>query len=98
MKLRSRKLGCIFLLFIAFGLLGCTKHTGTSADVRDFFAKHKIGDSPDYAVVKNGNDYLAVVFGMADDRSACMDLIKPYNENPNLSTLPGIYSCIPLNN
>jgi hypothetical protein len=88
---------CAFLLGLVAGLSSCTKHEATQEDVQKFFEAHKIGQSPDYAIVKNGTDYLAVVFGMADDQSACMDLIKPYNENQSLSALPGTYSCVPLN-
>jgi hypothetical protein len=88
---------CTVLLGIIASLLSCAKKEATQEDVQKFFATHKIGHSPDYAVVKNGTDYLAVIYGMNDDLSACMDLIKPYNENPSLSTLPGTYSCVPLN-
>jgi hypothetical protein len=85
------------LLGVMANLSGCTKHEATQEDVREFFATHKIGRSPDYAVVKNGTDYLAVIYGMDDDLSVCLDLIKPYNENPTLSNLPGAYSCVALN-
>lgn len=71
-----------FLLGVVAGLSSCTKHDATQEDVQKFFATHKIGNSPDYAVVKNGTDYLAVIYGMSDDQSACMDLIKPYNDAP----------------
>ena len=85
------------LLGIIVCLSSCAKHEATQEDVREFFTNHKIGHSPDYAVVKNGTDYLAVIYGMDDDLSACLDLIKPYNENPSLSKFQGKYSCVPLN-
>ena len=88
---------CAIFLGITLSLSGCAKHEATQEDVREFFATHKIGHSPDYAIVKNGTDYLAVIFGMNDDLSVCMDLIKPYNQNPSLSTIQGTYSCVPLN-
>jgi hypothetical protein len=47
--------------------------------------------------MKNGTDYLITVHGYPDDLAICMDLIKPYNEDPSLSVLPGEYSCVPLN-
>jgi hypothetical protein len=97
MNSRWVALFCAGLLVVTASLSACAKHAATQEDVREFFATHKIGSSPDYAVVKNGTDYLAVIHGMDDDLSACMDLIKPYNENPSLSTLPGTYSCVPLN-
>lgn len=89
-------LGVVFLGIIT-SLASFGKHEATQEDVREFFATHKIGRSPDFAVVKNGTDYLAVIYGMNDDLSTCMDLIKPYNEDPSISTLPGSYSCVPLN-
>jgi hypothetical protein len=88
---------CGVLPGVIASLSGCAKHEATQEDVREFFATHKIGRAPDYAVVKNGTDYLAVIYGMDDDLRVCMDRIKPYNENPSLSTLPGTYSCVPLN-
>jgi len=65
--------------------------------LKQFFAKHRVGSSPDYAIMKNGTDYLATVHGYIDDRSVCLQLIKPYNKNPALSVLPGAYTCVPLN-
>jgi hypothetical protein len=97
MNLRWATLFYAVLFGIIASLLSCTKHEATQEDVREFFATHKIGNSPDYAIVKNGTDYLAVIYGMADDLSVCMDLIKPYNKDPSLSTFSGTYSCVPLN-
>lgn len=97
MNQRSVTLFFAVLVGIIETLSGCARHEATQEDVREFFATHKVGRSPDYAVVKNGTDYLAVIFGMNDDLSACMDLIKPYNENQSLSAIPGTYSCVPLN-
>jgi hypothetical protein len=97
MNSRWVTLFCVVLLGTIASLSSFAKHEATQEDVREFFATHKIGHSADYAVVKNGTDYLAVIYGMNDDLSACMDLIKPYNESPSLSTFPGTYSCVPLN-
>ena len=47
--------------------------------------------------MKNGTDHLITIHGYADDLSVCMQLIEPYNKDPSLSTLPGAYSCVPLN-
>jgi len=65
--------------------------------LKAYFAKHRVGSSADYAIVKNGTDYLATVHGYMDDGSVCEQLIAPYNKNPALSVLPGTYSCVPLN-
>jgi hypothetical protein len=91
----------ILITLSIFALTGCataSRHEISQEDVQEFFRTHRVGSSPDYAVMKNGTDYLATIHGMVDDKSACLDLIKPYNEDPSLSTLPGAYTCVPLNN
>ncbi len=69
----------------------------TNKELLEFFSKNRVGSSPDYAFVKNGNDYLAIFFGYADDRQTCLMAAQEYNGNPSLSTLPGMYQCIQLN-
>ena len=69
-------------------------------DVQKFFSKNKVGNSPDYAFVKNGiagQDHLITIHGYADDKSVCEALAKEYNGDESLSTLPGKYQCIQLN-
>lgn len=69
-------------------------------DVQMFFSKKKIGNSPDYAFVKNGItglDYLLTIHGYENDKTVCEALAKEHNSNPSLSTIPGTYLCIPLN-
>ena len=66
-------------------------------DLKEYFSKHKVGSSPDCAVIKNDDDYLLTIHGYEDDCGTCEQLIRPYNENPNLSVMPGRYSCVPLN-
>jgi hypothetical protein len=66
-------------------------------NLKKYFAKNKMGNSPDYAIIKNGTDYIATIHGMADDLAVCQQIIKPYNENPSLSTFQGDYACVPLN-
>ena len=51
-----------------------------------------------YAVVKNGNDYLLTIHSYSDDKATCEEIIKPYNEDPNLSVVKGSYECVRLNN
>ncbi len=89
------RIAIISAVFIC--LVGCASKDTDQDDVQRFFAKHKSGGSPDYAVIKNGTDHLITIHGYADDLSVCMELIKPYNKDPSLSTLPGSYSCVPLN-
>ena len=69
----------------------------TQEAVKEFFAKNRVGSSADYAVMKNGTDYLATIHGYGNDREVCLQLIEPYNRNPSLSTIPGQYTCVPLN-
>ena len=83
-------------------LIGFTIYANAAdqKDVQKFFSKNKIGDSPDYAFVKNGiagQDHLITIHGYADDKSVCEELAKKYNGAPSLSTLPGKYQCIKLN-
>lgn len=75
-------------------------YAADESDVKAFFAKNKVGRSPDYGVIKNGMagpELLMTVHGYADDKSACEGLIKQYNDDPSLSQMPGTYQCVPLN-
>lgn len=65
--------------------------------VKEFFAKNRVGSSPDYAVMKNGTDHLITIHGYSNDLDVCLRLIEPYNRDPSLSTIPGSYTCVPLN-
>ena len=97
--MRSNQLQYRLAIFLGIFVLtaGCGARDADQEDVQRFFSKNKIDGSPDYAVMKNGTVHLLTIHGYADDMSACMELIKPYNEDPSLSVLPGTYSCVPLN-
>lgn len=88
---------------VALGLLtmfGSAVLAADESDLKGFFAKNKIGSSPDYAVVKNGiagPEILLVVVGYMDDKSVCESLIESYNKDSSKSVLPGTYKCVPLN-
>lgn len=89
----------IFVYLVIVSLVGCQsgqKEVGQGA-VEEFFAKNRVGSSPDYAVMKNGTDHLMKIHGFIDDREVCLQLIEPYNRDPSLSVLPGTYRCVPLN-
>lgn len=89
----------IIALFVILLLSGCEsgqKEVGQEA-VKDFFAKNRVGSSPDYAVMKNGTDHLITIHGYANDLDVCQRLIEPYNRDPSLSAVPGSYTCVPLN-
>ena len=89
----------IIALLVFLLLVGCEsgqKVVGQEA-VKEFFAKNRVGSSPDYAVMKNGTDHLLTIHGYTNDLDVCLRLIEPYNRDPSLSTIPGSYTCVPLN-
>ena len=81
------------VIFAVLGLVACT--ADTFEDDRDALqrqiAKSPIGSSPDYYLTKNGNDRIALVFGMADDFELCSELADLYMSRYPLDK----YSCIP---
>lgn len=91
------------LLPLAVGVMlgiAASVFAATDADVQAFFAKHQVGNSPDYAFVKQGvagPDHLITIHGYADDRSVCEQLARTYNEDSSQSSLPGRYYCAKLN-
>ena len=93
----------ILSLLIFFLLSACNQTTSndpkqiTQEELREFFSKNRVGRSPDYAIVKNGDDYLLTIHSYWDDYEACMEIIQPYNKNPELSVMKGNYSCVKLN-
>ena len=93
-KIQITKAILMLLLVI---IAGCSKESTTQDDLKKYFSNHKIGSSPDYAIMKNGTDYLATIHGYMDDQSVCLSIIKPLNEDPSLSVMPGTYTCVPLN-
>ena len=97
--MQNKNVLSIFVILCPIVLTSCSRKARVSDDndVKEFFAKHKIGSSPDYAVMKNGTDHLLTIHGFADDLSVCMELIEPYNRDASLSTIPGSYTCVPLN-
>lgn len=74
--------------------------TSLEEKLRIFFKENKIGRTTDYAFIKNsfaGKAYLITIHGYADNKSVCEKLVQEYNDNPELSTIKGQYSCEPLN-
>lgn len=94
--MKKLSISTMFLLLIA----GCSKKDINQDDIVEYFKTHKT-KSPVYAIVKNssvaGDTYLGVFFGLLDNYSACEEVIKPYNENPELSVIIGQYRCVALN-
>ena len=93
----------LFTVILPLALSGCSdgynsqEKNITQDQLKEYFSKHRVGSSPDYAVVKNGNDYLLTVHSYSDDKATCEEIIKPYNEDPNLSVVKGSYECVRLN-
>ena len=87
----------LFLIMFTSFIVGSMAKEITNEEMVKFFKNNRVGDSPDYAVVKNGNDVLMVITGMMDDKAVCEDMIRPYNEDPSLSDIPGQYACVKVN-
>ena len=77
---------------ILFGFAYESKAAGnqiTQEELRQYFSQHRVGRSPDYGLVKNGDDYLATFHSYWDDKDACESYV---------SSLGNQYSCAQLNN
>lgn len=89
----------IFWIFFAASLAGCEKSNLNAP--REFFSNHMIGSSPDYGVMKFGNDHVITVHGFMDDLSACQEIATAMNFNACKETdgqgCLNPYSCTPLN-
>jgi protein involved in sex pheromone biosynthesis len=90
----------IKLICLCFIVSGCSNKQIEEKDIVEYFKTHKTTSST-YAIVKNsdvsGDNYLGVFFGLSDNFAACAEIIKPYNENPELSVISGTYRCERLN-
>ncbi len=91
----------ILLILILF-LVGCNgDHKKiTEEDIKKYFNTHKTSSSA-FMLIKNskvgGDASLAVIFGLMDNQKACEELIAPYNRDPSLSIIDGVYRCEKLN-
>ena len=72
----------------------------TEEDIKKYFNSHKTSSSA-FMLIKNskvgGDASLAVIFGLMDNQKACEELIAPYNKDPALSVIEGVYRCEKLN-
>ena len=88
----------LWILFFT-SLVGCQKDNLDAP--REFFSDHKIGSSPDYGVMKFGNDYVITVHGFMDDLVTCQEIVTAMNFNACKETdgqgCLHPYSCTPLN-
>jgi hypothetical protein len=91
-------------LFLLFGavLAGCEQGANLDAP-RKFFEKHKIGSSPDYAVVKwnDPEDHVITIHGFVDDLKSCLIVAEAMNRDACSETFGenclNPFSCQPLN-
>lgn len=66
-----------FWIFFTTSLTGCHKD---NLDVpREFFKNHKTSSSPDYGVMKFGNDHVITVHGFMDDLVTCQEVVTAMN-------------------
>lgn len=91
------------IALVTFGFflgLGVSVFAADAMDVQRFFSSNKVGDSPDFAFVKDGvagREHLITIHGFASDRSVCQQLAEEYNGGGSNSVLPGEYQCVQLN-
>lgn len=88
----------MFIVLVA-SLVGCEKEALNAP--QDFFSKERIGSSPDYGVMKFGNDHVITVHGFMDDLGTCEEIVTAMNINACKETdgqeCLNPYSCSPLN-
>ena len=88
----------LWILFIT-SLVGCQKDNFDAP--REFFSNHRIGSSPDYGVMKFGNDHVITVHGFMDDLVTCQEIVAAMNFNAcketNGQECLNPYTCTPLN-
>ena len=93
-------------LLLLFTMAGCSDRpvkerqvdtlAAFEARLATVYREKPSGYSRAYAIMKKGmgdEDWLATVHGFPDNGAVCEELIKPYNNDPSLSVLPGSYRC-----
>ena len=68
----------------------------TSTELESFFRHHTVNEHHAVALKKRsaaGDSYLLTVHGYPNNLTVCQKLIKPYNEDPQLSVMSGQYFC-----
>jgi hypothetical protein len=79
------------VLIAVLVLVGCVKASNADT-VNKFFAGHKIGNSPDYAIMQDGS-HVITIHGYLDDLSMCLTIVEQLKADSPLAD----FSCIPLN-
>jgi hypothetical protein len=93
--MRSLLLISIAGILVACGNPGLGRSMSES-ELEAFFRGRTVSGKPVVAVKKRtpgSAAYLLTVHGYPNNLSVCEELIKPYNEDPSLSVLPGEYFC-----
>jgi hypothetical protein len=86
----------VWWLILVAGVLvlaGCDSKSNLEAP-RKFFSKNKIGNSPDYAIIKwnNPDDHVVTVHGFIDDLKGCLLIAEALNKDACKET--GGYNCL----
>jgi hypothetical protein len=85
---------------LALGVASCDHRPENSLEfeknLRTVLENRPTYAAPAAALMKDGlggQAWLATVHGYPNNLEVCQQLIEPYNSNPELSALPGSYSC-----
>lgn len=83
----------MFAVVVAATIAGCSgqSYADRAEELQRFVAKEQAGSAADYYLTKNGNDRVALVFGMGDDFAFCSELAELYMGRYPLDQ----YSCVP---
>lgn len=89
------------LLIFALGVMGCggdpVAKSMTEEQLEAFFRGRTVHGEAVVAlkkrIIDGQNSYLATIHGYPNNLSVCEELIKPYNADASMSTLPGQYFC-----
>lgn len=91
---------CAILLILGLSAVGCTVgpfgKSMTEEQLEAFVRGRTVNGKPVVALKKRtgGLDaYLATIHGYPNNLSVCEELVKPYNADASMSTLPGQYFC-----
>lgn len=93
----------ILILLVAAPHCAKPKRNASLDAPREFFGRTRIGSSPDYGIIKPGDDHVITIHGFVDDAAVCHQLARALNEDackelPSGSTCLNPFTCERLNN
>lgn len=88
--MRTMKKTLLSFFMVGVLLAGCDSDNLDAP--RKFFANNKIGNSPDFGIMKRGTDHVVTIHGFYDDLDVCQTLAAVLNRKE-----PNTYTCQPLN-